>query len=120
MSDSDDAPDLATPKWRAKFAQIVPLPKAECPFPVGTRVALLSGGVVMTVVDTIPPPKDGMPWAINGAWHDDVGCEHEATYPVTALQEWEEKPKKQTRQRKQYRGKKKPDVFEIVFTPEAK
>lgn len=99
----------------------IPERKDECPFEEGDRVALFSGGVVMTVVATHPPPKDGMPWAITGAWHDDVGCEHEASYPVTAVREWseeEETAEPAPKPRKRYRRKQKLGKdFEIAFTP---
>lgn len=74
----------------AKVTQLHPI-HAICPMPVGSRVALRGGGVVMTVIEEFEPlGGPGNHWLVKTAWHNDVGDSCYDDYPVAALYEVED------------------------------
>lgn len=90
--------------------------QGECLFPIGSVVALKSGGVVMSVTEEYAPFGAWKPWVVKCSWHDDLGNPLEAIYPVNALQdgrEEEDPPKKAERPRGQWKKHAKPQAKKI-------
>lgn len=61
-----------------------------CPLPLGSRVALRGGGMVMTVIEEYEPLGNSNQWFVQTAWHNDVGDTCYDDYPVAALYEVED------------------------------
>lgn len=58
-----------------------------CPLPIGSRVALRGGGVVMTVCEEYEPMQPINRWFVQCCWQNDVGDPCYEQYPTAALYE---------------------------------
>lgn len=88
----------------------------ECPFPIGSVVALRSGGIVMSVTEEYAPYGAWKPWVVKCSWHDDLGNPLNENYPVTVLQdgrEEEDPPKKVPRPRDRWKKHAKPQARKL-------